>query len=52
MLTILNNYAYGYVTIPVILACKAQGLFDKLSYERPVHFTQLVKELRANHGYS
>ncbi|WP_445662444.1 hypothetical protein [Bacillus velezensis] len=22
MLTILNNYSHGYVTIPVILACK------------------------------
>lgn len=51
MLTILNNYAHGYVTIPVIFACEKQGLFEILDRVNPVPFPTLVKELRANSGH-
>ncbi len=51
MLTILNNYAHGYVTIPVIIACKKQGLFEILDTNNPVPFTTLVHRLQANSGH-
>ncbi|MCX8131318.1 MAG: SDR family NAD(P)-dependent oxidoreductase [Clostridia bacterium] len=51
MLNVLFNYANGYIAVPVILACKTHGLFKKLDLEKPVLFTDLVKELQANSGY-
>lgn len=51
MLTIINNYAHGYVTIPVILACKKHGLFETLSLTRPISFPDLVSKLSANSGH-
>lgn len=51
MLTVLNNYAHGYAAIPVILACKKQGLFKALNSSCPVPFKDLAKELQANSGH-
>ncbi|MGD2088023.1 MAG: beta-ketoacyl synthase N-terminal-like domain-containing protein [Candidatus Aminicenantes bacterium] len=51
MLTILNNYSHGYVTIPVIHACKMHGLFKTLNLSKPLPFTDVVKELKANSGH-
>jgi len=51
MLSVLNNYSHGYVTIPVILACKKHGLFKVLNLAKPLAFIDLVKKLRANSGH-
>lgn len=51
MLEILNNYAHGYVAVPVIIACKKHGLFELLDNKKSVHFSVLVKELNANSGH-
>ncbi len=51
MLTLVNSYAHGYVAIPVILACKKQGLFRMFDAGTPVPFTALVTRLHANRGH-
>jgi polyketide synthase PksM len=51
MLTVLNNYAHGYVVIPVIAACKEHGLFTMLHSDQPIAFDNMVTELRANSGH-
>lgn len=51
MLEILNNYAHGYVAVPVIIACKKHGLFELLDNKKSVGFSVLVKELNANSGH-
>ncbi len=51
MLTLVNSYAHGYVAIPMILACKKQGLFRMFDAGTPVPFTALVSGLHANRGH-
>lgn len=51
MLSLLNTYADGYVAVPVIHACKIQGLFELLQEKQWVEFPILVKKLKANSGY-
>lgn len=51
MLSLLNTYADGYVAVPVIHACKKQGLFEILQEKQWIEFPILVKELKANSGY-
>ncbi|MBP2000176.1 polyketide synthase PksN [Paenibacillus shirakamiensis] len=51
MLTILNDYCNGYVAIPVILACKKQGLFNRLSPTTPTSFKDLAEQLHGNTGH-
>jgi len=51
MLSLLNAYADGYVAIPVIHACKKQGLFEILQQKQGVEFPLLVNKLKANAGY-
>ncbi len=50
MLSILNRYSHGYVAIPVIHACKKQGLFQALQLSKRMPFADLVKQLHANSG--
>ncbi|MCB0191740.1 MAG: class I SAM-dependent methyltransferase, partial [Anaerolineae bacterium] len=51
MLDLLNRYAHGFVTIPVILACKDKGFFDLLQDRGPLTAAQMVDVLEANSGY-
>lgn len=51
MLSILNNFANGYIAIPVIHACRKGGLFDVLQQDQPRSFTNLVERLKANSGH-
>src|ERR1041384_3910182 len=51
MLTVLNSYAHGYISVPVILACKNHGLFHILEENTDVSFQQLVAATNANEGY-
>lgn len=51
MLSLFNNLSDGYVAIPVIYACKKQGLFEILQEHQWTEFSILVKKLRANSGY-
>jgi 3-oxoacyl-(acyl-carrier-protein) synthase/acyl carrier protein/SAM-dependent methyltransferase len=50
MLSVLNRYSHGYVAIPVIDACRRQGLFQALHVAQPIILADLAKELRANEG--
>ncbi|MCP4215388.1 MAG: KR domain-containing protein, partial [bacterium] len=49
MLSILNNYQYGFLLVPVVIACRENGLFELL--EKKISFLDLVKELKANDGH-
>ncbi|MDO6526354.1 SDR family NAD(P)-dependent oxidoreductase [Motilimonas sp. 1_MG-2023] len=51
MLSLLNNFAHGYVFIPVVSACRKAGLFDLLSKEAWLGFDDLALELNANSGH-
>src|SRR5581483_2436319 len=51
MLSVLNQYAYGYVAIPVIVSSQRAGLFHALGAEPATPFAQLVQSLRANSGH-
>ena len=50
MLELLNNFAHGYVAIPVILACYKQGMLDAHLVD-PEEFDFLCEGLRANRGH-
>ena len=49
MLELINRYAHGFVAIPVILACREQGLFELL--REPNTTRGLARRLRANEGH-
>lgn len=51
MLSVLNNYAHGFVSIPVLIACKRHGLFTFLEEKGACGFSDLAGELNANKGY-
>ncbi len=51
MLEALNRYAHGYVTVPVVVACRKRGLFELLRARGPAAVSDLVKELGANEGH-
>ncbi|MCB0191358.1 MAG: SDR family NAD(P)-dependent oxidoreductase, partial [Anaerolineae bacterium] len=51
MLDLLNRYAHGFVTIPVILACKERGFFNLLRERGPLTAAQMVDVLGANSGH-
>lgn len=51
MLDIINRYAHGFVAIPVIVACKKNGLFDLLQKQVSLNLEQIVKRLNANSGH-
>jgi acyl transferase domain-containing protein/cyclopropane fatty-acyl-phospholipid synthase-like methyltransferase/acyl carrier protein len=51
MLDIVNRYAHGFVSIPVILACRKQGLFQKLQQTGSLPLDRLGNALFANHGH-
>jgi 3-oxoacyl-(acyl-carrier-protein) synthase/acyl carrier protein/NAD(P)-dependent dehydrogenase (short-subunit alcohol dehydrogenase family) len=51
MLTLINNYAHGYVMVPVVLACRKAGLFELLKAKGEVGWGELVYELQANPGH-
>src|SRR4051794_634171 len=50
MLELLNRYAHGYLAVPVILALRRGGLFNRLNESCP-SFQELAEELRANAGH-
>jgi acyl transferase domain-containing protein/acyl carrier protein len=50
MLEVLNQYAHGFVTVPVVLACRKGGVFEALQ-QAPRSAEELGKELRANLGH-
>jgi acyl transferase domain-containing protein/NADPH:quinone reductase-like Zn-dependent oxidoreductase/NAD(P)-dependent dehydrogenase (short-subunit alcohol dehydrogenase family)/acyl carrier protein/ribosomal protein S18 acetylase RimI-like enzyme len=51
MLEIINRYCHGYVAVPVILACKAQGLFKLLEKKGALDARGIAKRLKANEGH-
>ncbi|NEO71398.1 type I polyketide synthase [Moorena sp. SIO3H5] len=50
MLELINRYQYGFVSIPVILACREKGLFDLIKQKRITH-RQIANTLGANTGH-
>lgn len=51
MLSRIYNYLHGYVVVPVTLACRDAGLFDRLAGDRFCGFQELCEQLRANAGH-
>lgn len=51
MLRIINNFANGYVAIPVIATCRQHGVFELLSGNASVPCQTLVAKLGAHRGY-
>ncbi|MBW4594596.1 MAG: SDR family NAD(P)-dependent oxidoreductase [Brasilonema angustatum HA4187-MV1] len=51
MLDIINRYAHGFVAIPIIVACKKNGLFALLQKQGSLNLEQMVKRLNANSGH-
>ena len=51
MLELINRYCHGYVAIPVILACKTQGLFKLLEKKGALSASGIAKRLKANEGH-
>ena len=51
MLDLLNHYAHGYVSVPAILSCKKQGLFELLKTKEGLSLKTLAKQLKANEGH-
>ncbi|NEP39776.1 MAG: polyketide synthase, partial [Okeania sp. SIO2H7] len=50
MLELINRYEHGFVSIPVILACREKGLFELIKQKKITH-QQIAKTLRANTGH-
>ncbi|NEP48072.1 MAG: hypothetical protein F6K65_04280 [Moorea sp. SIO3C2] len=50
MLELINRYQYGFVSIPVILACREKGLFDLIKQKQMTH-RQIANTLGANTGH-
>ncbi|AEA66026.1 hypothetical protein [Burkholderia gladioli] len=51
MLEVINRYCHGYVAVPVIVACRAHGLFELLEQQGVLGFAALVERLHANDGH-
>src|SRR5579863_1873272 len=51
MMSILNPYCRGYVTVPVIEACAKRGLFQLLDATEVCERKALIEKLGANAGY-
>ena len=51
MLEIINRYIHGYVSIPVILACREKGFFDLLQKKKLLSSKDLSRLLKANEGH-
>lgn len=51
MLELLNNFAHGYVAVPVVLSCREQGMFESLHVDEPEDLESLCGRLRANPGH-
>ncbi|NEO68959.1 type I polyketide synthase, partial [Moorena sp. SIO3H5] len=50
MLELINRYEHGFVSIPVILACREKGLFELVKQKRMTH-QQIAKAMGANTGH-
>ncbi|NEP50915.1 MAG: polyketide synthase, partial [Moorea sp. SIO3C2] len=50
MLELINRYEHGFVSIPVILACREKGLFKLIKQKRMTH-QQIAKAMGANTGH-
>jgi len=51
MLSVIHNYTNGYVVVPVLLACRRAGLFERLNRIEPVPSDRVARELSANAGH-
>src|SRR5262245_52522329 len=51
MLEILNRYAHGFVLVPVALALRRAGLFDRLRSRARIRVDEMTAELGANEGH-
>ncbi len=51
MLEQLNRYCHGYAGIPIIIACKKNGLFSVLQANNALTQEQLCQQLHANSGH-
>lgn len=51
MLDVINRYLHGFVTVPVILACRKKGLFELLQHQGSLTREQIVESLGANGGH-
>src|SRR5262245_3336001 len=51
MLEALNRYAHGFITVPVVVACRRRGLFEVLRTRGPIAAGPLARELGANEGH-
>src|ERR1700749_2084966 len=50
MLDVLNRYAHGFVLVPVVLACRSEGVLAALE-SGPLTTSELANELGANAGH-
>lgn len=51
MLEMINRYIHGYVSIPVILACREKGLLTYFKKNSVFTLTEITKYFNANEGY-
>src|SRR6266481_2796959 len=51
MLDLATVYCRGYVTTPIVEACRQRGLFKLLDTRKFRDRTWLTRELKANEGY-
>lgn len=51
MLDLINKYSHGFAFIPVVLACRKQGLFELLHQQRSMTLQQLSDRMGANDGH-
>lgn len=51
MLDVINRYLHGFVSVPIILACKKKGLFELLEHHSELTLEQIVELLGANGGH-
>lgn len=51
MLEVINRYIHGYVSIPVILACREKGIFNYFNKRQSFNLEQITKEFNANEGH-
>ncbi len=50
MLELINRYEHGFVSVPVILACREKGLFKLIKQKKRTH-QQIANTLGANTGH-
>jgi hypothetical protein len=51
VLELINKYSHGFLFIPVVLACRKQGLFELLHQHSSMNLKELSDRLKANDGH-